>query len=524
MDNTALNPKVENTNTTVASSTPVSAIPESQKDSVVSSPLQTEDEFTGFNNPQYESAPPAPAESLVANTTSKIEDVVSVAPSQSGSKRKLPKMVLIIIAVLLILSASGYAIWKYLLSGNLLSGNGGEITWWGLWEDESTVLPLIEEYQAKNPKVTIKYVKQSKEDYRDRVSNLLAKGEGPDIFTIHNSWVPMFSGKLDTLPSSVMTQEEYSKIFYPVIVSDMTTSQGIVGIPLGYDALTLYVNDDMFSAMGGNNPVTWDDFRSLALSLTARDETKNIVVSGVAMGNTANTDHWQEIVGLMMLQNGVNLRKPTENVKLASDALAFYTLFADKDKIYNDRLPNSTRVFAEGKAALYFGPSWRAFEIQQINPNLRFHTIPVPQLPKANPDDPDLTYATYWSMSVSQKSLNKKTAWDFLKFMSEKESLQKMYSNASKTRAFGEPYPRVDMADLLKDHPILGSLVTLAPKAKSWFLVSSTFDGPTGMNTQISDYYLDVVNLAKGSGVGKEKLTVVEKGVAQVISSNTQTK
>ncbi|PIZ46260.1 hypothetical protein COY30_00480, partial [Candidatus Woesebacteria bacterium CG_4_10_14_0_2_um_filter_44_9] len=85
----------------------------------------------------------------------------------------------------------------FLVRRNSNKGSSGEITWWGLWEDEPTVAPLITEYQLKNPKVTIKYVKQSQQDYRERLTNALAKGTGPDIFTFHNSWVPMFKNDLN---------------------------------------------------------------------------------------------------------------------------------------------------------------------------------------------------------------------------------------------------------------------------------------------------------------------------------------
>ena len=93
----------------------------------------------------------------------------------------------------------------FILSRVLGGKDGGgeaDLTWWGLWEDESVVAPLIAEYQEANPKVKIQYVKQSQQDYRERLTNALAKGEGPDIFRFHNSWVPMLKNELDFVPPS----------------------------------------------------------------------------------------------------------------------------------------------------------------------------------------------------------------------------------------------------------------------------------------------------------------------------------
>src|SRR3972149_6732079 len=112
---------------------------------------------------------------------------------------------------------------------------------------------------------------QSHQDYRERLTNSLAKGEGPDIFRFHNSWVPMFRKELDYLPPSVMSPSEYSQTFYPVVTSGLTSGTGMVGIPLEYDGLVLYINQDIFDQNAKSPPTTWDDLRQTAISLTKKD-------------------------------------------------------------------------------------------------------------------------------------------------------------------------------------------------------------------------------------------------------------
>jgi multiple sugar transport system substrate-binding protein len=429
-------------------------------------------------------------------------------------KKGFPKMVIFVVLGVVLLGLVGFIISRVL--GGMGGGGEANLIWWGLWEDESVVGPLIAEYQEANPKVKIQYVKQSQQDYRERLTNALAKGEGPDIFRFHNSWVPMLKNDLDFVPASVLGAGDYAQTFYPIASSDMTSGTGLVGIPLGYDALTLFINDDIFSQTGKTPPATWDDLRQTALSLTIKDEQGTITQAGVALGRTENVDHWQEILGLMMLQNGVDLANPTG--KLAEDALTFYTVFSAVDGVWDASLPPSTTAFAAGKVAMYFGPSWRAFEIRQQNPNLKFRTVPVPQLPKASPSEADVTYATYWAEGVWARSPGKEEAWKFLKFISSAESLQKMYENASKVRLFGEPYPRVDMASLLSQDPIVGSIVSQAPDAQSWYLASRTFDGATGINSQIGKYFEDAINALTTGTTAAKALETVAAGVAQVLS------
>ena len=443
-----------------------------------------------------------------------VPPTIPTTASPPPPKKGFPKAIIFVGLGIILLGIIGFVISS--LVGRM--GGGGEVNliWWGLWEDDSVVTPLIAEYQQANPNVKIQYVKQSHQDYRERLTNALAKSEGPDIFRFHNSWVPMLKNELDFVPASAMSAGDFAQTFYSVASSDLTSGTGLVGIPLGYDALTLYINDDIFSQGGKTPPTTWDELRQTAISLTIKDEQGVITQSGVALGRTENVDHWQEILGLMMLQNGVNLSNPTG--KLAEDALTFYTVFSAVDGVWDATLPPSTTTFAGGKVAMYFGPSWRAFEIRQQNPNLKFKTVPVPQLPKSNPNEPDVTYATYWAEGVWARSPGKEEAWKFLKFISSQESLQKMYENASKTRLFGEPYPREDMANLLTPDPIVGSIVTQAPDAQSWYLAARTFDGVTGINSQLGKYFEDAVNAVNTGIPAAKALETVASGVSQVLS------
>ncbi len=446
-------------------------------------------------------APPAPG-------------VTGTPETPPPPKKGFPKIALILVVVLGLV-ALGFLLVKFVLPW-IREEKEITLTWWGLWEDQTTVASLITEYEGTHPKVKITYVKQSPQDYRERLTSALATETGPDIFRFHNTWVPMFKNELDKMPASVMTAAEYAEIYYPVVSSDLASGTGLVGIPLGYDALTMYINEDIFTSAGKIPPTTWDDLRQTAIELTAKDDKGIITQAGVSLGRTENVDHWPEILALMMLQNGAKLSNPTS--KLAEDALVFYTVFASVDGVWDETLPPSTVAFAGGKVAIYFGPSWRAFEIKLQNPDLNFRTYPLPQLPKASSSQSDVSYATYWVEGVWTRSKKKEAAWEFLKFLSSKSSLEKLYQNAAQTRTFGEPYPRVEMQELLETDPIVGSIVSQAPDAQSWFLQSRTFDGPTGINSQINKYYEDAIN-AVNSGVRADKaLETVASGVSQILS------
>lgn len=383
------------------------------------------------------------------------------------------------------------------------------LTYWGLWEEPEIIKAVLADYQQANPHVTINYQQQSHKDYRERLQSALAQGTGPDIFRFHNTWVPMLKNELAPLPPSVFDATSFSSTFYPVANQDLNVSGNILGVPLMIEGLGLYYNKDIFESGGKSPPTDWVELRQVAFDLTVRNTENQVQTAGVALGTTGNIEHWPDILALMLLQNGADPANPTGST--AEDALKFYTIFAASDKVWDNTLPNSVYAFATEKVAMIFAPSWQAHSIKQINPHIEFGIVPVPQLPNSN-----VTWASYWVEGVSKKSPKQIEAFKLLKFLSEKDKLVKFYTEASKTRLFGEPYSRQDLADTLKSDPLVGPFITQAPNAKSFYLASRTFDN--GINDKIIKYYEDAINAVNEGADPAESLQTVAQGVQQVLS------
>lgn len=409
-------------------------------------------------------------------------------------------------------------------------GKGGETTeprnikliYWGLWEPEEVMRPVIEQYQnlyaQKNPGSTINidYLRRLPSGHRETLQSSIRSGQGPDIFRFHNTWVPMLREELAPLPQTIIPNSEYEAAFYPVTKTDLLVGNSYVGTPLMFDGLVLFYNEDLFREAGINTPPTsWDELRTLAKKLTVIDTTSGIIkVAGVALGTAANVDHFSDILGLMMLQNKADLRDLSD--ELAQDALRFYTILTLEDRVWDETMPPSIEAFATGRVAMIFGPSWRVHNINEANPELRFRTAPIPQLPGST-----VTWASYWVEGVSSRSPYQAEAWDFLKFLSQKETLRRMYTEAAKlpNRLFGEPYPRRDMADSLLNEPFVGSLIQSAPAAKSWYFASRTFDG--GINDRLVKTLEDAVNgVLRGAPYADNQAYVA--GVSQALTQAQQ--
>jgi len=391
------------------------------------------------------------------------------------------------------------------------SGSAAEsvvLEYWGLWEPTEAMSGVLAKFEKANPGMSVRYTKQSYRDYRERLQTAVASGNGPDIFRFHASWTPMLSTELARMPSSVYSASEYQKTFYPVASRQLQIDGQLVGIPLMYDGLALYYNTEVFKTAAVDPPSTWSELRTLAAKLTIKSGG-TIKRGGVALGNAVNVDHFSDIIGLLMLQNGADLADPNSNE--ARDALLFYTNFQKSDGVWNSTLPNSTIAFSRGEVAMFFAPSWRAHDIQAMNPDLKFATVPVPQL-----SDTRIAWATYWAEGVSGRSKKQDAAWKLLKFLSSAEVQQELAADQAQGRSFGELYSRTDLASKAVGNPIITPFLQDAPYAYGWYLSSSTHDN--GINDDMIQYYQDAVTGMLGTSSVAESLKLIEQGTSQVLT------
>lgn len=468
--------------------------------------------------------PPAPPQVPISNSS---------PIYQSGPNWKLI-IIAALVALVLLLAGLGYLFKDQLPFGQ--SNQPVTLSYWGLWEPESVIDPLIQQYQQAHPNVTIKYEQRTLSQYRETLLAREAEGTGPDIFRFHNTWVPEIKDDLTAVPSSAYSKSDFESTFLPVAAQDLGSGGSYYGIPLEYDGLALVYNTDLFKAAGLTSaPTTWSDLRqAYAPKLTQYNADGSIKVGGVALGTAGNVENFSDIVGLLMLQNGVKMTSggqigfatttSSDGHNLGVDALDFYTLFAkktftDKGPAWNNTMPNSLQAFASAKVAMIIIPSYKIVELQQLiaksGTSINFKVAPVPQTLPPGQGTP-INWATYWAEGVSKHSPHQQQAWDFLKFLSSKDALTQLYTNEAKLRAFGEIPSRNDSIDALKDDAYVGPYVSGARNAQSWYLASDT--GDNGIDDQMVKYFGDAVNTVLSGTTSADSLKTAATGASQILS------
>lgn len=393
------------------------------------------------------------------------------------------------------------------------------LQWWGLWEDNSTVQEIIADFKQTHPNIDVTYVKNDSSQYKDRLMTRMQAGTGPDIFRYHNTWIPMLIGYLSPLSNDVITPDEFKNDYYPVMQEDLTKNGAIYGIPLDADSLALFVNPSLFQSAGVQVPANWDDFVKAAKQLTVKDANGKIRTAGAALGTYKNINHAPDIISMLFLQQGIKMNNITASSQNEADALAFYTSFALGDnKVWDGTLDNSLLAFSKGNLAMYFGFSWDIFEIQKLNPNLQFKIYPVPNLYGKK-----TTVASYWVEGVSSKSLHQKEAMEFMQYLTQKSTMQKIYTEEAKKRAFGEPYARRDLQQSLQGNMLLYPFVSQLDDAASSYFASDTHDGDTGINTVMNNYLETADDAILNQGSSPESAVQdLNNGVTQTLQKYAQ--
>jgi len=469
-----------------------------------STPLLTPDEPTPLPTPE-EAAPPPPSYQPPASVKPPV-----IKPSPL-------KIILPLLAVILVVGLIVFAVTKFLgtksTSKSTPTGQTITLTYYGLWEPSSVMKPVIDEFEKQNPGIKISYQLQSPQDYQDRIKTALESQNSPDIVRLHSTWLPIFAKSLLPAPANSVSATEISTNFYPIVSKMLVSGTQVYGVPITMEGLALYMNNAMFQQKSLLPPKTWEDVLTAAKTLKEVDPlTGKLTRAGIALGNTANVDHWPDIVSLMLLQAGVKLTdlKGTE----VSATLTYYTDFVGKHRVWDDTLPASTVAFANEKVAMIIAPTWRAPEIKAINPSLSWQTVPVPQLP----DSDTVNWTSFWFEAVGKNSKHPQEAWKFLSFLASAKAQQLLFDAATTEREFPQPPANKADATLAQNNPVIAPYVTGLDTARTFYTAGNTRDSKTALNSRLIKYLEDAINAIAQNQDSKQALETLDNGFTQVLS------
>lgn len=364
--------------------------------------------------------------------------------------------------------------------------------------DNSDVFaPMISAYKQKKPLVTIKYKKfNDPAEFEQLVINEIAEGEGPDVFYMHNTWLPRHNKKVVPLTSETLTPKNFAETFVNVAKDDFVQpdptdgAEKIFGLPLYVDTLALYYNKRDFEQKipeRGKPGTLWSDVEKDAPLL--REEDAGLLTKGAyALGRADNIQNGVDILYNLFLQGGVSLYDQSYKLLQFSgsgqkwfDYLLGFAQATKKNYSWSETLadPQSdlkdVEAFLAGKVSAIFGYSdlYSRFETDIKNVKAKngsaidMKDIAVAPLPQLSADAASAkVLASYYGLGVSRNSKNAAAAWDFVQFVTTKENAAAFHTKTKR------PTARRDLIADQKKEPITEVFVGQLGYASSYRIYS----------------------------------------------------
>lgn len=396
------------------------------------------------------------------------------------------------------------------------------LEFWSVFDNEDAYEEIIDSYKVLHPEVTINYRKLRYDEYEDELVRAYAEGRGPDIFSLHNTWMNGYKDLMEPMPSSVSITEQQlegsiQKKQITVAVEKPTMSMRdlkqryveqverdvvleyrpnedaqavdkIYGLPFAMDSLALFYNKDLFNAAGIPNPPTsWSelDFHEKVMALTSYDIQGEVEQSAVAMGTARNVERSPDILSLLMMQVGAQFTDERGRIVFEGEefvnALQYYTDFADPTKevyTWNENFPGSFDAFANGETAMFIGYSYHTPLLRTTAPKLNFAIAPIPQITDAR----QINYANYWVQTVAKSSDHSDWAWDFLIYASEEQQVAKYLEEAKR------PAVHRSLIASQQDDEDLAAFAQQTLTAESWYHGKDIHAAEEALMDLIDDY------------------------------------
>ena len=82
------------------------------------------------------------------------------------------------------------------------------LQFWGTFDDAGLYQQQIRDYRKLHPNITIEYKVIPFPDYEKNLISAFAAGSGPDIWLMHNTWLPKHQDKITPMPEQIKGDED----------------------------------------------------------------------------------------------------------------------------------------------------------------------------------------------------------------------------------------------------------------------------------------------------------------------------
>jgi multiple sugar transport system substrate-binding protein len=369
--------------------------------------------------------------------------------------------------------------------------------WTGYPELQPYYQSVADDYRKTHPNVQFSFFSTSLREAEQKLTAAVPTGTGPDIYDIGTNITVNFidNGLLNPNPPAI---DQYLKGggWDSFITRFFTLSGKSYGLPLLEGSRgSLYYNKTMFREAGiPRPPATFPELIAAAQKLVKRNAAGRMTRSGISLrlsgqgsGVGEKFRYVLEAAGGSMLVQAPSGKWHNGYDNIAGrDALTFYVDAVQRYKIDDPKVQHDADAFVSGATAMLFREAWVIGEIQTKNPSLEYG---VALIPSWKPEMPHVMMLQPWGIYVNTQSANQAAAWDFLKFLTDKQNGFRL------TQMTGWISPRqdIDWKPLIAKIPQFETFLS-PPKGVKFYVepVLTAFDEiETRLSDHLSAAYVD---------------------------------
>ena len=233
---------------------------------------------------------------------------------------------------------------------------------------KDTYQAIADEFSKNNEYgVNVKYEFYENEQYKTKLTTLMASNSVPDIFfTWELSYLQPFveGGKVFSLQEAMDQDEEWKNSFSEGVLEPLTFDGELYAIPTQKSFCVMFYNKKIFTDNGLTVPTTYEEFIEVCDTLVTNGETPMAL---------AATDAWIPAEFIQQISNGIEgmdlydgIIKGNKkwndavHVKAATEAQIMIDKGYFQDGMLGMSAEEARSQFMNGKTAMYFMGAWEA--------------------------------------------------------------------------------------------------------------------------------------------------------------------
>lgn len=387
--------------------------------------------------------------------------------------------------------------------GEAAACENAELEYWDMqWGSDAFMKQLkdnVKQFNKEHDNIEVKFQQLAWGDYSQKLLSAVAAGNPPDIGG-GDSGIPFnMNAQGQTLDISDLYEEwEQDGTFddMPEWAYEKWQLDGkALGITWQFDQRAIFYRTDIFEEAGIEPPTTWEELLAAAKALHKPDQDQ----IGIAFPGKQGMYDTDQFYMTFVMQAGGGLSdeegNPTFDTPEQLEALEFvkelsqYAAKGTASWTFTEVL----KEFNQGKAAMAFGGGWFIGDIAANAPKLsdKIGVLPVLVGPGGEEAQHSVSFANPW-MIYNQTECPQE-AKTFVKWMMEKENLQKLYA--------AEPGGKWPVYESLLEDPIYAEDPLRAELARQvvehgvdyWYPNNAGAVGIGSMGTGIADIIVNPV-------------------------------